>query len=255
MNSNEDNYIRGVVAQHAPTILFVAQQKINELAPHIFAWANGYEYEIKLAGSHAKGTAISGSSDIDIFISLHPSVKDSNTLENVYNTLRNRFNETGYQTREQNVSLGINHTGLKVDIVAGVRHHPLGLDHSIWKRKKGTWTKTNIDEHINYILRSGRTEDIKAIKIWKKLRGLDFPSFYLELSVIEALSGRPLNGSPADNFVIIMRYLQNEFVSKIIIDPSNTQNQVSDELTLAEKQIIKNAASLTLLGNWNQAIW
>jgi predicted nucleotidyltransferase len=256
MNSNDD-YVRSIVARHAPQVIFVAQQKINELSPHIHAWANGHAYEIKLSGSLAKGTCIAGSSDIDIFISLHPSVKDNpiNTLEYIYNTLRNRLNGAGYTAREQNVSLGINHTGLKVDLVAGVKHHPLGLDHSIWKRKKGTWTKTNIDEHINYVSQSGRVEDIKAVKIWKKLRALDFPSFYLELSVIEALSGKPFNGSPADNFATVMRYLQDDFKDKVMLDPSNQANEVSEELSLAEKGIISGAAQLTLQGNWNQAIW
>ena len=70
-----------------------------------------------------------------IFISLDPLVGTCNTLENVYNTLRNRFNIAGYTAREQNVSIGINYTGLKIDVVAGVKHHVLGLDHSYLEKK------------------------------------------------------------------------------------------------------------------------
>src|SRR3989344_1464894 len=255
MNEN-DQYITQVVVRHTPNITYIVQNKIDELKPHIRAWANGHSYILKLSGSLAKGTAITGTTDIDIFISLDPSVSTCNTLENVYNTLRNRFNGAGYTAREQNISVGINHTGLKIDVVAGVKHHILGLDHSVWKRKAKTWTKTNIDAHINLVKNSGRISDIKAIKIWRKLHDLDFPSFYLELSVIEALKGTGLIGSsPANNFVKVMNYLVDGFENKVINDPSNQSNEVSDELTLAEKQKIKNLAQTTLAGNWNQAIW
>lgn len=251
-----DNYIRTFVSQHTPTITYIVQNKIDELKPHIHAWANGHAYILKLSGSLAKGTAITGTTDIDVFVSLDPSVSTCNTLENVYNTLRNRFNGAGYTTREQNVSVGINHTGLKIDVVAGVKHHILGLDHSVWKRKAKTWTKTNIDAHINLVKNSGRISDIKAIKIWRKLHDIDFPSFYLELSVIEALKGTGLIGfSPANNFVKVMNYLAGDFENAIIKDPSNQNNEVSDELTVIEKRVIKNLATTTLAGNWNQAIW
>ena len=255
MNDN-DSYVNGNVAAHTPVITYDVWEKVNNLTPHIHAWANGHLYEIKLVGSVAKGTAITKTTDIDIFISLNPSVSSSNTLEDVYKTLHKRFDLSGHNPREQNVSVGINHTGLKIDVVAGVQQNTLGTDHSIWKRKAQTWTKTNVDTHVRHVSGSGRTADIKAVKIWRKLRGLDFPSFYLELSVIEALKGKPLLfGSPSDNFVTVMNYLNDEFIDKNITDPANTANVVSEELTRAEKQLIKNAAAQTLQGNWNQAIW
>jgi hypothetical protein len=252
----EDQYIHRVVAAHTPNVNFLVQSTVSALHPHIYAWANDHKYVLKLSGSLAKGTGITGTTDIDLFISLDPSVNTCNTLENVYNTLRNRFNGAGYSAREQNVSIGIEHTGLKMDLVAGVRHHVLGLDHSIWKRKVKTWTKTNIDAHVTYVKNSGRVFDIKAIKIWRKLHELDFPSFYLELSVIEALKGTSLPGSsPSANFVKVMNYLVDDFENRRITDPANRNNEVSDELTVAEKQAIKSFAQATLAKNWSQAIW
>ena len=253
---SEDQYIQQVVAAHTPNVGYVVETKIRELTPHIYAWANGHEYVLKLSGSLAKGTAIKGTTDIDLFISLNPSVSTCNSLDSVYKTLRNRFSGAGYAPREQNVSIGIDHTGLKMDIVAGVRHHVLGADHSIWKRKTQTWTKTNINEHVNYVKKSGRVFDIKAIKIWRKLHGLDFPSFYLELSVIEALKGVSLLGfSPTANFVKVMNYLVNDFQNKTIRDPANQNNEVSEELSGVEKSKIIDAAQKTLNGNWTEAIW
>ncbi len=258
--SASDNYINSVVLSHSPNVTYDVIQIGNELNIHILSWANGHEYELKLSGSLAKGTGITGTTDIDYFISLNPSVSTCNTLQQVYTTLKNRFNGAGYSVREQNVSIGINHSGYKIDLVAGVEQSLNSADHSIWKRKPGTWTKTNIDEHISYVANSGRISDIKALKIWRKLWSLDFPSFYLELSVIEALSGKSYSRSPSQNFIDIMTYLANDFEDKVILDPSNLGNEVSEELTQVEKAKIKNeaASSLTsiyLTGNLSPVIW
>lgn len=251
-----DEHVRTVVKMHTPVIGNDITERIAGLNQYLFAWANGHRYEVKLSGSIAKGTAITGTTDLDLFISLDPSVSTCNTLENVYKTLRNRFQGAGYTVREQNVSLGINHSGLKIDLVPGVKHHILGFDHSLWKRKAQTWTKTNIDGHVKYVKDSGRVFDIKAVKIWRKLRGLDFPSFYLEMSVIEALRGKPLLFSrPSENFIAVMNYLATEFVDKAIKDPSNKSKDISEELTKAEKEKIRDAALLTLQGRWDQALW
>lgn len=255
-----DSYINTVVASHTPVISYDVVQIAKELNNHIYPWANGYEYELKLAGSVAKGTGITGTTDIDFFISLDHSVITLNTLEHVYETLRNRFNGAGYTTREQNVSIGIDHSNYKIDLVAGVKYESNSLDHSIWKRKAQTHTKTNVDEHIKYVINSGRVSDIKAVKIWRKLAELDFPSFYLELSVIEALRGKSLSGNPSKNFMDVMDYLANEFVDKNIYDPSNQANIVSEELTQAEREKIKAEAASTVListltGNLTTALW
>ena len=249
-----DNYIRQTVALHTPRAIQDAINKLNGLSPHIHAWANGHQYELKLSGSIAKGTAITGTTDIDLFVSLNPSVKDYNTLENVYVTLRNRLTGVGYIPREQNVSLGINHDNFKVDVVPGVRQDFVSTDHSLWKRKQKTYTKTNVDKQIKNVVDSKRTFDIRAIKIWRKLRNLDFPSVYLELSVLEALNGYAFD-NPSGNFICVMEYLAKDFVGKKIIDPSNSNNIISDELSDAEKKEVARQATLTLEGSWDKSIW
>jgi len=230
-----NTYLRDVTQKHTPTVNFDINKAVEGVTHHIHAWANGHSYDLQLSGSFAKDTAITGSTDIDVFISLDPSVSECNTLENVYTTLSTRMKNSGFTLREQNVSLGINHGVLKIDLVPGVRHSHLGNDHSLWKRKEQTWTKTNVVEHINHVTRSGRTFDIRMLKIWRKLRNLDFPSFYLELSVLEALSGKSYD-NPSGNLSSIMHYLSDDFESRTIWDPSNTNNKVSDELSTAEKR-------------------
>lgn len=248
-----DEYIQQIVNKHSPKGTNDVQAVIFAITPYIHLWANGHLYELKPSGSYAKGTAITESTDIDIFISLNPSVATCNTHENVYKTLTACLNASGYNAREQNVSLGVKHGALNVDFVPGIQHDTGSGDHSLWKSKQKTWTKTNIDKHISYIKNSGNEFDIRAIKIWRKLRNLDFPSFYLELSVIEAL--KDFNGTPSENFVKIMNYLANDFIDKTIYDPAVPSKEISDDLTVAEKRVIKEMAITTLEGNWIEAIW
>lgn len=255
-NTAADSYLLGVVSRKSLSLSQATIQTIaQELDKHISPWANGHEYDLKIAGSAAKGTGIVGSTDIDYFISLNPSVSTCNSLEYVYRSLKKRFDLAGYTPREQNVSIGIGHGKFKVDLTAGVMQTINSSDHSLWKRKAQSWTKTNIDHHIRHVAGSGRTFDIRAIKIWRELRYLEFPSFYLELSVIEALMGKPTSQSVSRNFVTVMEYLASDFVDTTIYDPANQANEVSDELNQNEKNMIKNAAAQTLKGNWSQAIW
>lgn len=256
-NTMIDQYLREVVGRHSPILILGSEYYIGQVEPHIREWANGHAFELQVAGSLAKNTGISGTTDIDIFISLHPSVSTIpiNTLEYVYTTLRNRLTQAGYSTREQNVSLGISHASVSIDVVPGVRHHAIGHDHSLWKRKAGSWTKTNVAEHIRLVRDSGRTFDIRMIKIWRKCHAIDLPSFYLELSVLQALRNLALD-APSDHFIKVMQYLANDFVAATIYDPANTNNCISEELTVEEKRAVAQAALATLvLTDWSHAIW
>ena len=54
---------------------------------------------------------------------------------------------------------------------------------------------------------SGRTEEIRVLKLWRRQKGIEFPSFYLELTVINALSGRR-SGELAANVWTAFAYLR-----------------------------------------------
>jgi hypothetical protein len=92
---------------------------------------------------------------------------------------------------------------------------------------------------------SGRQAEIRLTKLWRTQKGLEFPSFYLELAVIKALENAWL--SPlADNMRTIFAYLRDNLATARFIDPSNTNNTISDDLTVVEKQAIKKAATAAL---------
>jgi hypothetical protein len=128
-----------------------------------------------------------------------------------------------------------------VDLVPAKRQNFLVDDHSLYRRKADSWTKTNVATHARLISTSGRTEEIRILKLWRDQHGLDWPSFYLELTVLGALGYTATYGDLAGNVSTVFEFLRDGFVGASIVDPANNNNIISDDLALAEKQRISAA--------------
>lgn len=251
-----DEYVLSIVNKYkvANSVDFGTQLLvINPLKKFINSWAGTYLNEIKLSGSRAKGTAINLSSDLDLFISLKSYTPG--TLKEIYNLLYNDVVSQGIKARKQNVSIGLDYMGHKIDLVPARNHIGNTNFHSLYRSKADSWTQTNVSNHINLVKNSGRTIEIIALKSWRKLHGLDFPSIYLELTVLEALYGKNKN-QPANNFLTVLEYLSYGFVDKKVIDPSNSNNIISEDLFEYEKQAIASKAKESRSQQyWRSIIW
>jgi len=223
------------------------------LAPTLREWANQYLLNFGFSGSFAKGTAISLGTDIDIFISV--GQVPGRNMKEIYWNLFNYLAERQLQPVAQNVSVRVRSRGFRVDVVPGRRQPGNTTDHTLYRKKADTWTQTNVAQHVGLISGSGRTSEIRALKVWRELNSLDFPSFYLELTTIEALKGRRF-GQLADNTLTALRYIADRLASARVIDPANTNNVISDDLDDASKKAVAAAAAKSAgQGNWGQIIW
>ncbi|MBR0967104.1 nucleotidyltransferase domain-containing protein [Bradyrhizobium diazoefficiens] len=243
---SEQDYLNAILVRElvgtglASPALFVP----GVIRPIIEQWAGRYLLDVTASGSYAKGTANRSGTDLDLFISLSPETGE--TLSEIHKTLVVALKSAGYQPRLQNVSIGIRVNGYAVDLVPGKRQNWLFNDHSLYKRRGDTWTKTDISQHITKVKNSGRQAEIRLTKLWRTQKGLEFPSFYLELAVIKALETAWLTPL-ADNMRTVFTYLRDDLSTARFMDPSNTNNVISDDLTIAEKQAIKKAAASSLI--------
>jgi hypothetical protein len=74
------------------------------------------------------------------------------------------------------------------------------------------------------------------------------------MAVIEALKYSRANLS--DNVWSVLGYLSDSFSSARFVDPANTNNIVSDDLTKAEKGKISSQASISRAQkNWEDIVW
>lgn len=249
-----DQYLRAILAREqvdtsARSPVLGVQRTVN---PVIQEWAGAHLAGISPSGSFAKGTANRTGTDIDLFVSLSSSLNW--TLKDIYDSLFRRLQQAGFTPRRQNVSIGCRIGIYDVDVVPAKRQTSTGSDHSLYRRKADTWTKTNVGNHIGLVSRSGRIEEIRIIKLWRKQKGLEFPSFYLELTTIAALSGRR-SGNLANNVWAVLEYLRDKFPNARVVDPANTNNVVSDDVSGTDKASVAATAARALMAkDWSEIV-
>lgn len=253
-----DRYLQNILARETvDTGLYSPVRGVQDIVmPYLQQWGGQYLMAVSPSGSFAKGTANKSGTDIDLFVSVAPGTP--NTLKEIYGTLFNKMEQAGGQPKRQNVSINIKVTvsgvTYSVDLVPARRQDWNDFDHSLYRRRADTWTKTNVDTHIRHVSTSFRTQEMRVLKLWRNQQKLEFTSFYLEMTVIEALAGANYN-SLADNVWKVFGYLNTKFENARVLDPANTNNILSDDLTLDEKRKIKAAAARALAASdWNQII-
>jgi hypothetical protein len=250
-----DQYVELVVNKYTVdnAVGSPAHQAAMALIPSLKKWAGQYLLEISFSGSYAKGTAISLGTDVDLFISVDhiPDMGMKDIYWNLYNFLEGRQ----FQPQPRNVAIGVKSHGLWVDLVPGRKQQGATTDHSLYRRKADTWTQTNVGQHVKLVAESGRTAEIRALKIWRQQQRLEFPSFYLELTALAALKGRRL-GQLGENVMGVLRYLGDGFEDAVVVDPANSNNLVSDDLATGEKRTIVTAARKSLaMQKWEHILW
>ncbi len=248
-----DTYLQGILTREAvdtsPSSPVRGVQAI--LQPAISEWAGAQLRAVQPSGSFAKGTANRSGTDIDLFLSLKSDT--TNTLKEIYIALFNKMKAKGYTPKQQNVSINLRVNGYDVDLVPAKHQGGNSEYHSLYRRRADTWTQTNVATHIATVRNAGRISESRVLKLWRNQKQLDFPSFYLELSAITALSGA--RGTISQNVWIALQYLRDRFPNARVVDPANTNNIISDDLSASEKARISTAAAQALKAtNWTQIV-
>jgi hypothetical protein len=184
-----DGYLQAILSRETvdTSPLSSVRSVQGVLQPILSQWAGAQLRLVHPSGSFAKGTANRSGTDIDLFISLKSDT--TNTLKEIYSSLFKTMQAKGYTPRHQNVSFNVRVNGYDVDLVPAKHHGGNSEYHSLYRRRADTWTQTNVMTHIAAVAGSARSSEIRVLKLWREQNRLDFPSFYLELTVIEALSG------------------------------------------------------------------
>ena len=223
------------------------------LLPGLHRWGGKWLRGVTVSGSYAKGTAIRGLSlapsdvDVDLFLSLAAEMPES--LADMQLKLCAEFGD--YQPRIANVSVRLLYENRRVDLVPG-RRRENSEDHSLWRRREAAWVRTNVAEQVRWVRESRRQDEILALRIWRRGQALYFPSFCLELAVIEALQEARGHGlgfgaqGLAARVLRVLQYLAEEFPGAVLRDPANRSNVVSGLMSTLDKQRVASAAWVSL---------
>lgn len=257
-----EQYLNQIITKYDARNLHAYSHELLRLKTILKTWASSCFLNIIDSGSRAKGTAISIASDVDYVISLTNNCNENNGgLKGIYDSLFKRLTTEYSVVRKQNVSCRINLNGLQVDITPAKKHSGNTNYHWIYRTKTDQYHQTNIQQHINDISTSGRSNEIKIVKIWRELNKLDIPSIYLEYLIIKnILFNKPKDSSKLGSntsyiFTELAKDTNNPLFSRIV-DPANSNNILSDLLSQNEKlDIIKSAKVAAQQTYWSNIVW
>ncbi|MFC4426773.1 SMODS domain-containing nucleotidyltransferase [Deinococcus navajonensis] len=245
------SYLQSILDKYQPqTDVLPVAQAITEELQQAFPTLSA----ITVSGSYAKGTAVSVGdvgTEVDLLLSFAP---ETSTPKGIYEDIYQYALQRGWMPRQRNVALGVQVNGHRIDLIparqqAGFQHY-----HSVYIRKASAWRQTNVEEHIDLVRRSRRTDEIRLLKIWRTLHVVEFPSFYLEMFIIEALKGRPYD--VMENVWYLLGYMRTSLEIFPVLDPTNPQNLISDTITALQKQAVAAAAIHSLQAHdWSEVIW
>ena len=224
----------------------------DTIIPLLKDWGKQYLLGITLSGAYAKNTAITLSSHADVLVTL--SAVPNMGMKKIFWSLFEFLTDKDLKQRTREVSIQLQCRGLSIDVIPSYRDHgPSG--NILFGKRSGAEVHTDLAQHVHLVANSGRQQEICALKIWRERHSLDFPSMYLELTVLHALESERF-GQIADNVLAVLRYLANPFGRVIIRDPANSKNVLSNELSVEAKQAIAKAARSAIYDeNWKKIIW
>ncbi len=216
-------------------------------------WAGRHLNGLYASGAIEKGMANASSTRIDFVVSLRPDAPFP--IENLYTSLFATLERQRYFPVRRPVSIGVTIAGTFLDLIPARRETMSSDSHEIYSTRSGRVLKTDLTQHVLDAMAMGARDEVRILKLWRDQNGLEFPSFYLELSTYAALRRKPA-GTLADNVWEVLGYLATHLVARGILDPANAANIVSEELTTAEKRDIAAAAQDARSGRpWSEIVW
>ncbi|HET7890676.1 MAG TPA: hypothetical protein VFL34_04085 [Candidatus Sulfotelmatobacter sp.] len=249
-----DQYAASIVEKYRiiPDTRSTSHHAADKVVPLLKQWAKQYLQGLTLSGAYAKNTAISLSSHVDVLIALSPI--PGMDMKSIFWSLFKFLSDQDLRPRTRDVSIRLETGKASVDLIPSCREHE-GAGNELLNKRTGQTIQTDIARHIHLVGNSGRQQEICALKIWRERLSLDFPSFYLELTVLRAL-GQERFDQLADNVLAVFRHLSSRFEQAVVADPANSENIVSNDLSAADKSAIAKAARDALYDeNWKKILW
>jgi len=249
-----DQYASSIVEKYRviPDTSSTSHIAADEVLPLLKQWGKQYLLGLTLSGAYAKNTAITLSSHVDILIALSPV--PGMEMKSVFWGLFKFLSDRDLRPHTRDVSIRLQSKKLNVDLIPARRDRS-GAGNVLFNKRTGQDVHTDVARHVQLVASSGRQQEICALKIWRERMAVDFPSLYLELTVLRALDGERF-GQLADNVLVLLRYLSGRFEQAAVKDPANPENVLSNDLSADQKRAIAKAARDVLYDeNWKKIIW
>ncbi len=201
---------------------------------------------IKYAGSHAKGTAIRESYDLDI-VCYFPST-DTRTLKEIRDDVSAHLNkrylmqDKSSAERITNLKNASAPSGYHIDVVPGkfIEGSKDVFLHVAYGDKERM--QTNLKTHIDQVANSGCVDVIRLAKLWNCRNNMDIKTFVLEIFVVRALTGSRNKSNPKAAFREVLGAMKDQFGMLQLVDPANKANIVSQLISPSHRVMVAKTA-------------
>jgi hypothetical protein len=240
---NIEKYLEELVLKYEKSNRDLNEQIVKEIKKKILSFEYKKIHQIVTFGSSIKGTNIRQKPKVKLLISMKE--KDKRSVEEITIWLYNYLNTPEFKIQRQESQLEFNYKGVDFVVFIAKKKEKTFNYHVMQNLNFSKEILTNFNIHTTNVLESNYQKEIILMKLWREKHQLNFPTMYLELVVIDVL--RKCNKKNLFSRIIrVLDFLRKDFISEKFYDPSNTNNVISDYLSLEEKAKIQSVAKLSL---------
>jgi hypothetical protein len=197
------------------------------------------------AGSFGKKTMIREQYDLDIVVYWD---KDCGyTLKEIFNGVGNVLRQHWTLVNRKTVAWELPFQGgFHIDVVPGSAIDNSFKYANLYRSDNDSSLQTSIKVHIDTVRNSGRSDAIRLMKLWRKRKNVPFKkSLALELITIDGCTGK-LTSDLEGQLLATFRHIKDKILTIRLVDPANTNNILSDEISIIDKILIQNAAKAAI---------
>lgn len=199
----------------------------------------------RYGGSYGKQTIIRARYDLDVVA--YWSKDTTYTIEGIYEGVGKELQKEFTYVKSKTVAWEIPFEGgFHVDVVPGRALDVNFFETNLYRTDTGTTLKTSLKTHIDTVRNSGRRDVIRLMKLWRERRQVPFKkSFLLELLTIYGCKGVSFT-ELEPQVIAALKYLRDNIETIQVLDPANTNNSLSDDISSGDKARIRLAAQAAL---------
>lgn len=196
------------------------------------------------AGSYAKRTMIRSRYDLDII--MYWPHDCGYTLKGIFEAVGKKLAENWKVVTPKTVAWELPFNGgFHVDVVPGRAQDATFYHATLYRRDRDSTMQTSIKVHLDTVRGSGHQDVIRLMKLIRLRRGVPFKTFVLELMTIEGAKGAA-SGGLERRLLAALSYIRSNIGTARIVDPANSSNVISDELSASDKGAIQSFAQAAI---------
>lgn len=253
-----------LLAQLQPTAAELAAYTLHKRTLEVRMRQQLGASNVEIIGSHSRGTAIQGASDLDILVRVPrdvavwgDSLKSSQTvLQNVRDALADRYTQTDIRRDGQAIVVNFAGGGRSVDVVPAIFQGMVDAQQDIKRRPlflipagNGDWLPTSPQAHGAYIeLAESRSRGklkyaAQLLKFWRHCRTPNIPGLSFHFDMLLAF-GRVAEGAKSYQMILLEAFdLLRRRGCRALQDPMGISGYIPAAKTPAQQAVLMDAAN------------